>query len=71
MYRLKIRQIAEERGLSRSRLSRISDVDIKVIRRAFKNEQESITLPVLDRIARALKIDISDLIESLPETEEK
>lgn len=67
MYRLKIREIAERQGLSRNRLSHLAIVDIKVIRRIFNNPQESISLPTLDRIAQALHVDISELIESVPD----
>lgn len=67
MYRLKVKQLAEARGLSQNRLSRLADVDIKVVRRIYRNEQESVTLPVLDRLARVLQVDISELIESVPE----
>lgn len=69
MYRLKIRELAETQGLSRSRLSHLAVVDIKVIRRIYNNPQESISLHTLDRIAQALRVDISDLIESVPDQE--
>ena len=68
MYRLKVREIAEAQGLSRNKLSHLAVVDIKVIRRIFNNPQESISLPTLDRLAQALHVDISDLIESVPDT---
>ena len=67
MYRLKVKELAERRGLSQNRLSRLADVDVKVIRRIYRNPQESVTLPVLDRIAHVLKVDISELIESVPD----
>lgn len=65
MYRLKVKEIAEQQGLSQNKLSHLAIVDIKVIRRIYRNPQESVTLPVLDRLAMALKVDISDLIESV------
>jgi len=65
MYRLKIREIAEQQKLSRTRLSHLAVVDIKAIRRIFNNPQESVSLPVLDRIAQALHVPIQDLIESV------
>lgn len=67
MYRLKVREIAESQGLSRNRLSHLAVVDIKVIRRIYRNPQESITLPVLDRLAKALHVNINELIESVPD----
>lgn len=67
MYRLKIREIAEQQGLSRNRLSHLAVVDIKVVRRIFNNPQESISLPTLDRIAQALHVPIQELLESVSE----
>ncbi len=67
MYRLKVKEIAEQQGLSRTRLSHLAVVDIKAVRRIFNNPQESISLPVLDRIAQALHVPIQELIESIPD----
>lgn len=67
MYRLKVKDIAQQQGLSQNRLSRLADVDIKVVRRIYRNPHESVTLPVLDRLAKALHVDISELIESIPD----
>lgn len=65
MYKLKIREFAEQQGLSQNRLSHLAVVDIKVIRRVYRNPQESISLPTLDRIAQALHVPIQELIESV------
>ena len=67
MFHLKVREIAQSQGISQSRLSRLADVDPKVIRQIYQHPNASVTLYVLDRIALALHVDISQLIESVPE----
>lgn len=69
MYRLKVKELAEARGLSQNRLSRLADVDIKVVRRIYRNDHENISLPVLDRLAKVLQVDIGQLLETIPEEE--
>ncbi len=70
MYRLKVRELAEAQGLSQTKLSQRAEVDIKVIRRIFRNDHENVSLPVLDRIAKVLHIPIQDLLESVPDEHE-
>ena len=67
MIRLKVQEVAAEKGISQTRLSRIADVDIKVVRRMYRNPTESFTTAVLDRIALALQVDIRELLESVTE----
>lgn len=70
MFRLKVREIAEARGISQSRLSRLADVDPKSIRRIYRDPHVSLSLYILDRIAQALQVDISELVESVPDDPE-
>ncbi len=67
MIRLKVKEIAEQKGLSQARLSRIADVDIKVVRKIYRYPTESVTTAVLDRLAQALEVDITQLVESIPD----
>jgi len=67
MIRLKVKEIAEQKGLSQARLSRIADVDIKVVRKIYRYPTESVTTSVLDRLAQALEVDITQLVESIPD----
>lgn len=71
MFRLKVREIAGLQGISQSRLSRLADVDPKVVRQIYHHPEASITLYVLDKLALALHVDISELIESVPGEPEK
>jgi DNA-binding Xre family transcriptional regulator len=67
MVRLKIRDIAEAKKINMSKLSRMADVNYNTIRAIWDNEMKDVTVSTLEKIARALKVDISELIEVLPD----
>ncbi len=67
MIRLKVRETAQAKGISMGKLSRIADVDIKTVRRIYREPTQSVTLMILDRLAKALHVDANDLIESIPD----
>jgi transcriptional regulator with XRE-family HTH domain len=66
VIRLKVKEVAKAKGISQLKLGRLADVDTGTMRRIYQNPYTSITLPVLDRIATALGVDASELIESVP-----
>lgn len=65
MVRLKIREIAESKHISMGKLSRTADVSYNTIKRIYDDPYYSITTTTLDKIARALDVTISDLIEPI------
>jgi transcriptional regulator with XRE-family HTH domain len=75
MYRLKVKEIAQQKGISQRKLFLRSEVDIQIIRRIFRNPQTVVTTATLDKLAVVLGVNISELIESIygepPEPPEK
>jgi len=70
MIRLKVKEIAKEKGISQSKLSRLADVNITTIQRIFNSPTTAnVNLYTLDRIAKALGVNVTDLIESVPDDE--
>jgi DNA-binding Xre family transcriptional regulator len=67
VVRLKVKEKAQEHGVSQGRLSRISDVDIKTIKRIYRDPLTVVTTETLGKISKALGIDASELIESVPD----
>ncbi len=63
MVRLKVREIAERKGINMSKLSRIADVSYNTTQALFHNPQHDVSLYILERIAKALNVKICDLIE--------
>ncbi len=67
MIRIKLREIAKEKGFSQARLSRRADVDLRTIQRIYRDPYTNIGMHTLDKLATALGVDASSLIESVPE----
>lgn len=67
VIRLKIREIAESRNINMAKLSRMSDVAYNTIRGIWDNENRDISISILDRIARALRVKVTDLYEWVPD----
>ncbi len=67
MIRLKVKEVAELKGISQRKLSLQSGVDIRLIQRIFRDPYRSITTATLNKIAKVLGVDASELIESEPD----
>lgn len=67
MVRLKVREIAESKGINMSKLSRIADVSYNTTQALFHNPQHDVSIYILERIAKALNVKICDLIEEIPD----
>ena len=65
--RLKVKEIAEARGISQRQLFFRSQVDLKTIQRMYRYPTTTvITTDTLDKLAKALNVDVSLLVESDP-----
>lgn len=67
MIRLKIKEIAESKGINQGQLSRLSDVGYTTIRRIFDDPYYSVNMSTLERIAKALEVPATELIEEVPD----
>ena len=72
MIRLKVKEIAREKGFSQGRLARSTNTDVSTIQKIYRHPTTDFTdlkLTTLDRLAKALGVDASELIESVPDPE--
>ena len=67
MVRLRIREIAEQKGISMSKLSRNADVNYKTIQHIWRDPYQGVNTKTLERIAKALGVSTAELIEDVPE----
>lgn len=67
MTRLKVKEIAEAKHISQRRLSMRSGVDIRTIQKIYRDPYKIVTTETLDKIAKVLGVDASELIESVPD----
>lgn len=66
MIRLKIQEVAKRKGIGQGKLARMADMDVKTIKRIFRDPYVEVSTFTLDKIARALGVDVRDLLESVP-----
>jgi len=67
MIRLKIKEVAQQRGFSMSRLSRESNMAYKTIQTIWRDPYHEVTTTTLNKLARTLGVDPSELIEYAPD----
>ena len=63
MIRLKVKEIAEAKGLNMAQLARKADVDVRTVRRIYREPTSEISTVVLDKLATALDVKPADLID--------
>ncbi|MFL5628179.1 MAG: helix-turn-helix domain-containing protein [Ktedonobacteraceae bacterium] len=64
MIRLRVKEIAESKGLNMAQLARKADVDVRTVRRIYREPTSEISTTVLDKLATALNVKPADLIDS-------
>jgi DNA-binding Xre family transcriptional regulator len=69
MIRLKVKEIAEQKRISMTRLSRIADVNYKTVRAMFYDPYRDVAYSTLLKMAKALNVRIEDLVEVTPDEE--
>ena len=67
MIRLRVKEIAREKGISMGKLQRDADLAYNTVRRIFKDPYYVTTTETLGKIAKALGVPISDLLEEVPD----
>ena len=65
--RLRVRDVAKEKGIGMGKLQRMSDVAYNTVRRIFKDPYYITTTETLGKIARALGVAPGELIEEVPD----
>ena len=69
MIKLKVREIADARRINMAKLSRMADVNYNTIRAIYDNPNRDVAVTTLEKIAKALKVNVTDLYEIIPDEE--
>jgi DNA-binding Xre family transcriptional regulator len=64
--RLRVKEVAEVKGISMTRLHTKSEVAYNTIRRIFRDPYSEVTTTTLARLAEALGVSTAELIEDIP-----
>ena len=65
--RLRVREIAQQKGMSMGKLERLADLSHPTIRDIFRNPYKEVTTTTLAKLATALHVPVSDLFEEVPD----
>jgi DNA-binding Xre family transcriptional regulator len=60
----RVKDVAEPKGYTMTRLARETGVSFNTIKRLWKNPSLGANIDTLTRIAKALNVSVNDLIES-------
>jgi transcriptional regulator with XRE-family HTH domain len=63
--RLRVKEIAEQRGMSMGKLERLADLSHPTIRDIFRNPYKEVTSTTLAKLATALGVPVSNLFEEV------
>jgi len=63
MIKLKVKEIAEQKGFSMGKLSTEADMDRNTVKKLYNDGRYSPTIDTLHRVAKALGVTVADLIE--------
>jgi len=70
MIRLRVKEIAQAKGISQGKLSRMSDVDDNTIKRIYRNPIAIVSTETINKLAKALDVSTMELMEDIPDAEE-
>ena len=68
VVRLRVKEVAKEKGISMGKLQRDADIAYNTIKRMFKDPYYITTTETLGKLARALGVAPGELIEEVPES---
>lgn len=66
VVRLRVKEIAKEKGISMGKLQRDADVAYNTVKRIFKDPFYVTTTETLGKLAKALGVSPGELIEEVP-----
>lgn len=71
MIHLKVKEVAKAKGVSMRQLAKRSGLVYNTIRLIYRDPYRPLSTTTLDKLAKALEVDVSVLIESVPDDEKE
>jgi len=62
-----VKEVAERKGMSMGRLSRTTGLAYNTIRNVYRYPTREVTTTTLTKIARALNVPVTELIDEIPD----
>lgn len=74
MIRLKVKEVAKQKNFSQGKLARRADLDVQTLQKIYRtptSDMIDMKLSTLDKLAKALDVDASELLESVADVTEE
>jgi transcriptional regulator with XRE-family HTH domain len=69
MLRLRVKEVAEEKGFSQGKLARAADMATNTLRAIYRDPCRETSTFTINKLAKALSVPVTTLIEDVPEIE--
>lgn len=71
MRRLRVKELAEEKGFTQSKLMRMADLNMKTVQGLYREPYRiNVAYLTLEKVAKALNVSISELFEEVEDEKE-
>jgi DNA-binding Xre family transcriptional regulator len=67
MLRLRVKEVAQQKNLGQGKLARMADMATNTLRAIYRNPYREVSTITLNKLAKALEIPVTDLIEDVSE----
>lgn len=67
--RLRIKEVMDAKGMSQRKIVRATGIDVKNVQRVVRNPLSIVNTATLDKYAKALGVDVSELVQTVPDEE--
>lgn len=71
VVRLRVKEVASQKGMSMAKLARRADIDYKTVQRIYRDPYREVTTTTLGKLANALEVSVTELLESVEDNEKK
>jgi transcriptional regulator with XRE-family HTH domain len=67
MLRLRVKEVAESKGMSMTKLSQRSEVSYNIVKAIFRDPFRVVTTETIQRLAKTLGVPATELLEDVPD----
>ena len=71
MIKLRVREVAQARGITMAKLGRMADLNQRTMQAIYNDPYRDVAYSTLAKLAKALDVDISELTEEVPDNGRK
>ena len=65
MLRLRVKEVAKEKGFSQGKLARAADMATNTLRAIYRDPYREVTTTTINKLAKALNVPVTELIEDV------